>query len=88
MLSCRLNRIMELMSVMEQYSPLETCRIEAVDSEGLWKVVQLIFNNLKKKPYDLLDHRKTDFDSDYSDFKQKIAEQHVRMSRNFPFLTE
>ena len=48
----RLHKIMELMSVMETYSVLANCRIEAVDNEGIWKVVQLLFNNLKKKPYD------------------------------------
>jgi dynein heavy chain, axonemal len=31
----------------------------------------------KKKPYDLLDHRKIDFDNDYDDFKKSIQDLHV-----------
>lgn len=33
---------------------------------------------LKKKNYDFLDQRKTDFDTDYDEFKKSIQELHVK----------
>jgi dynein heavy chain len=41
-----------------------------------------IIATLKKKSYDFLDQRKTDFDVDYEDFKRAIQDLHV----SFPFL--
>lgn len=49
-----------------------------VDAEGIWKVVSLATSTLTRKPYDVLDHRKPEFDIDYEDFKSKMEEQHVR----------
>ena len=37
----------------------------------------VIYTSMKKKPYDLLDQRKTDYDNDYQDFKRSISELHV-----------
>lgn len=36
-----------------------------------------ILSVLKKKSYDFLDQRKTDFDADYDDFKKAIQDLHV-----------
>jgi len=41
---------------------------------------QTIVADIKKKPYDFLDQRQTDFDSGFTDFKQQIEELHVRFS--------
>ena len=39
----------------------------------------LLVTNLKKKPYDALDHRKQDFDMDYQEFKIQHEELNVSM---------
>ncbi len=39
---------------------------------------QVIVTSMRKKPYDYLDQRKMDFDSDYEDFKRLIQDLHVR----------
>ena len=38
---------------------------------------QVIITVMRKKPYDYLDQRKMDFDSDFEDFKRQIQELHV-----------
>ena len=38
---------------------------------------QVIVTVMKKKPYDYLDQRKMDFDSDFEEFKRQIQELHV-----------
>ena len=45
---------------------------------------------LKKKTYDFLDIRRTDFDDDYDQFKRAITNLHVRLenySNNTDFAT-
>ena len=39
--------------------------------------LSVIITALKKKPYDVLDQRKADFDQDFADFKRQISELHV-----------
>ena len=39
-----------------------------------------ILNTIKKKSYDFLDQRRTDFDIDYEDFKKNIQDLHVIMN--------
>ena len=36
-----------------------------------------ILTSLKKKSYDFLDQRRTEFDTDYDDFKRVIQDLHV-----------
>ncbi len=38
---------------------------------------QVIVTSMKKKPYDYLDQRKMEFDSDFDEFKRQINELHV-----------
>ena len=38
---------------------------------------QVIVTQMKKKPYDYLDQRKMEFDSDFEDFKRQINDLHV-----------
>ena len=46
---------------------------------------QLIVTTLRKKPYDMLDYRKTEFDTDFEDFKRQINDLEVC---NFSFFLE
>ena len=41
----------------------------------------MIINVLKKKSYDLLDHRKMDFDTDYDDFCTQVGDIELDIQR-------
>ncbi|XP_071043887.1 dynein axonemal heavy chain 5-like [Parasteatoda tepidariorum] len=68
----RLNTICELFDIIEEYSVLNTCCIEGIEAHS-GKFNSLV-GALKGKPHDLLDHRKTEFDTDYLEFKKQIQE--------------
>ena len=59
-----------MMETIDNLSGLTDVRVEGID------VLAIKFQNIvmatKKKSYDLLDHRKNDFDNDYDDFKTQI----------------
>jgi len=63
-----------LMSV-EVYSGLQTCVIEGI--EVLSNKFQNIFLSIKKKQYDVLDHRKPEFDRDYDDYQKYLFDLEV-----------
>ena len=50
----------------------------------------VIVTAMRKKPYDFLDQRKTEFDMDFDDFKRQVAELHVSLisTRIIKFLKE
>ena len=73
----RLQKIIEMMNTMKAYMCLGESRIEGL--EILWNKFQLIMTTMKKKPYDLLDYRKMDFDADFEEFKRQINELQVGM---------
>ncbi|XP_078482966.1 dynein axonemal heavy chain 8 [Ciona intestinalis] len=66
----RLNKITELLQTIEVFSMLSESKIEGIDS--LANKFQSVVSNTKKKPYDILDHRKIDFDNDFENFKESI----------------
>lgn len=72
----RLENIGEFLRTMQTYETLGLSRIEGIDSFNAR--CQLLFSNLKKKPYDVLEHRKQDFDIDYQEFKLQLKEFEVR----------
>lgn len=63
------------MSVWRTWQSLEKSRIEGV--EMLNAKLQFLVGNVKKKTYDFLDYRKSDFDSDYEEFKSSITDLEV-----------
>ena len=48
-----------------------------VGMEMMFNKFQVIVTQMKKKPYDYLDQRKMEFDSDFEDFKRQINDLHV-----------
>ena len=72
----RLEKLKEFFTTTDVYSTLSLSHIEGI--EQLNSRFNLSVANLKKKPYDVLDQRKTDFDSDYEDFKRQIQDLDVR----------
>ena len=71
-----MENIGEFLRTMQTYETLGLSRIEGIDSFNAR--CQLLFSNLKKKPYDVLEHRKQDFDIDYQEFKLQLKEFEVR----------
>ena len=62
--------------MIEEFSLFETLSIEGTDF--IVTKFQIIYTKMKKKPYNLLDHRKPDFDNSFHEFKTQMAELEVR----------
>jgi dynein heavy chain len=66
----RLEKIKNMMETIDNLSGLTDVRVEGID------VLAIKFQNIvlatKKKSYDLLDHRKGEFDAEYEDFRSQI----------------
>ena len=76
----RLERIADMINTMEMFSGLGDIKIEGVDI--IANKYKTIVDSTKKKNYNLLDHRKGDFDSDYLEFRSQI-ETLRQMIQNF-----
>ena len=64
----RIGKISEMLQTIDVYSSLGLSHIEGIDT--LHSRFQLIVSGMKKKPYDILDQRKSDFDADFEEFKR------------------
>ena len=71
----RMNKITEMLQTIEMYSSLGLSHIEGI--ETLHSRFQLIVSGMKKKPYDILDQRRTDFDADFEEFKRQTLDIRV-----------
>ncbi|KXJ25255.1 Dynein heavy chain 5, axonemal [Exaiptasia diaphana] len=75
--SRRLKKIIEMLNTMQAFMCLGESRIEGLEQN--WNKVQLIMTTMKKKPYDLLDYRKMDFDADFEEFRRQINELQTQL---------
>ncbi|XP_044176214.1 LOW QUALITY PROTEIN: dynein axonemal heavy chain 5-like [Acropora millepora] len=75
--SRRLHKIIDMLDTMKAFSCLGESRIEGM--EQLWNKFVLIVTTMRKKPYDLLDYRKMDFDADFEEFKRQINELQIQL---------
>ncbi len=66
----RLDKIADMINTIDSLSSLNNVKIEGMESVVL--KYKTVVDNVKKKNYDILDHRKSDFDNDYVDFKSQI----------------
>ena len=66
---------MEFLNITAEYDTLALSRIEGIDTYN--SRFNLLMTNLKKKPYDILNHRKDSFDIDFADFKLQLEEFNV-----------
>jgi len=71
----RLEKIIRLLNVFEMFSPLAQVSIEGMEPQAA-RFSQLV-TGLKKKPYDLLDLRNTQFDLDFTEFIMVMTELQV-----------
>lgn len=70
-----MKKICEFLNTTSVYATLELSRIEGIDTFN--SRFNLLVSGLKKKPYNLLEPRREDFDTDYEDFKQQLTELNV-----------
>lgn len=64
-------------NTIQVLSLLLECRIEGV--EPLVSKLNHIVSAVKKKTYDILDHRKTEFDSDFDEFKRQVIDLELQL---------
>ncbi|RMC15722.1 hypothetical protein DUI87_07925 [Hirundo rustica rustica] len=67
----RLEKISDMSNTMECLLELQHIKIEGIDK--ITAQYQSIATNTKSKQYDVLDHRKKEFEKDYLEFKNQIA---------------
>lgn len=68
----RLTQIQEIVEIIKQFSIMKDSHIEGIDS--LNNRFGQIVSSMRKKPYNPLDHRKMEFQSDYEEFKRQISD--------------
>ncbi|XP_033111994.1 dynein heavy chain 5, axonemal-like [Anneissia japonica] len=76
----RLERIADMVNTIENLSGLADVRVEGIES--IFIRFQGIVATYKKKGYDVLDHRKGDFDIDYLEFRVQIESVYTHL-QNF-----
>ncbi|KAF4790048.1 hypothetical protein TURU_143619 [Turdus rufiventris] len=67
----RLEKISDMSNTMESLLELQRINIEGIDK--ITTQYQSIATNTKSKQYDVLDHRKKEFEKDYLEFKNQIT---------------
>ncbi|XP_056012226.1 dynein axonemal heavy chain 8-like [Ostrea edulis] len=76
----RLDKIIALLNYIESFSTLSYSKIEGIETFA--SRFGQIYGTIKKKPYDVLDQRKTDFDTDFDDFHRQMRDLEVNI-QNF-----
>ena len=72
----RIDNITDFLCITRTYETLGLSRIEGIETYN--SRFNLLVNNIKKKSYNPLEHRKKDFDVDYEDFKAQVKDLEVR----------
>ncbi|XP_076808265.1 dynein axonemal heavy chain 5-like [Clavelina lepadiformis] len=73
----RLKKLADMVSTMRILSGLKNIKMEGIDS--MYTKYQSIVSNAEKKKYDVLDHRKAEFEADYLEFKSQIDALHLAL---------
>ncbi|XP_055363688.1 dynein axonemal heavy chain 5 [Betta splendens] len=66
----RLEKIADMASTMESLAALQHMKVEGV--ENIYVRYQNIVTTTKSRSYDVLDHRRLEFDSDYAEFQLQV----------------
>ena len=72
----RLEKLTKLLNTVATYDVLSLSQLDGMDVFG--QRFNVLVTTLKKKPYDILEHRKADFDIDYDDFQRQLVDLNVR----------
>ncbi|KAM6102183.1 dynein axonemal heavy chain 5 isoform 6-T6 [Theristicus caerulescens] len=73
----RLVKIIDIFNTMKTYSVLQESKIEGL--EGMITKYESIVDTMKKRHYNFLDQRRTDFDQDYEEFCKEINDLHDQL---------
>ncbi|KAM6184114.1 dynein axonemal heavy chain 8 isoform 2-T2 [Erethizon dorsatum] len=73
----RLEKITEMITIVQTYSALSSSTIEGIDIMAI--KFKNIYQGVKKKQYDILDPRRTEFDTDFLEFMTKINSLEVQI---------
>ncbi|KAI8811565.1 dynein heavy chain and region D6 of dynein motor-domain-containing protein [Cladochytrium replicatum] len=68
----RLQKVIDMFNIIEKFSSLSKLGIEGMDN--ILKRFSNILIQMQRKPYDILDHRKMEYDSDFNSFKKQISD--------------
>ena len=68
LLFCRIVKLEEMLNTMDTFSRLSSSHIEGI--EVISSRFQILVTGMRKKPYDFLDQRKSEFDVDYEEFRR------------------
>lgn len=74
----RLEKLTKLLNTVATYDVLSLSQLDGMDVFS--QRFNVLVTTLKKKPYDILEHRKADFDVDYDDFQRQLLDLNVRTS--------
>lgn len=66
----RLDKVADVITTIESLSSLNNVKLEGL--EPITVKYKTIVENIKKKSYDILDHRKPEFENDYTEFRNQI----------------
>jgi dynein heavy chain len=69
----RIQKVIEMFSIIEKFALLETLGVEGMDV--IVRRFTNILTQMQRKPYDILDHRKLEYDADFNNFKKQVADQ-------------
>ncbi|KAJ3055739.1 Dynein heavy chain 5, axonemal [Rhizophlyctis rosea] len=75
----RIQKVIDMFNVIGKFSKLEELGIEGMDF--LIKRFTNIMMQMQRKPYDILDHRKMEYDSDYTTFKKQITDLEANLQQ-------
>lgn len=76
----RLEKLTKLMNTVATYDVLTLSQLDGMETFS--QRFNVLVTTLKKKPYDILEHRKADFDIDYDDFQRQLTDLNVRRPRH------
>ncbi|XP_045464438.1 dynein axonemal heavy chain 8-like isoform X2 [Harmonia axyridis] len=68
----RIEEITDVLTTTSTYSILESSRIDGIDEYAI--KFKEFFNTISRMKYDVLNHRLPEFDEDYAEYKQKVAD--------------
>ena len=72
------------MKTVDVYETLSLSRLDGIDTFN--SRFNLLITTIKKKPYEILDQRKMDFDIDYDEFKRQLVDLNVSHTMNIKYV--
>ncbi|RKO95889.1 hypothetical protein CAUPRSCDRAFT_12411, partial [Caulochytrium protostelioides] len=75
----RITKLMDMFTIIERFDQLGQLEIEGVES--ITKRFTMVIGSLQRKPYDMLDHRKMEYDFDYAAFKKQVVDLEVQLQQ-------